>query len=195
MTGDTLLVAGEASTTEASPYESAAAQRMFPKGEQVAPATAPGEVQALRDGDIARKLHPADKLYPADALRELALATNPGGTGADLKQQQTELANVAADLGFDTDDVRTLARLARTNAARPPTADEQQAHRRTALAELRRLHGDEGFDQAVKDAKTLTMRDPRFAAYLDRTGLANHPQVVLRMAELGRSERMRGRIK
>lgn len=168
-----------------------AAERMYPTKVEPKPEAPPSEVAAVRDATgAARMLYPAHKQYGPE-LRALALATNPEGTSKGLAQQQVELANVAADIGFDRNDLANLANFAAANYAKPPTADELRASRLTAVRELRQKYG-EGFDDAYADAKALAQRDPRFSAYLDKTGLGSHPSVMLRLAELGQSARARG---
>ena len=151
------------------------------------------QIAELRKADPAREIYRPEDQY-GTAVRDLALATNPGGNAAELEAQQAALANVMADLGMGRDDVSQLASFARRNTDKPPTKDELAAHQRTAVRTLREQYGA-GFDDALKDAKALAARDPRFAAYLDRTGLGNDPWVFSRMAELGRSARARGQLK
>jgi hypothetical protein len=62
---------------------------------------------------------------------------------------------------------------------------------------LQRLRDRFGSDaeQAAADARRLVARDPRFAEWIEETGLGNHPDVVLMIAERARSERGRGRLR
>jgi hypothetical protein len=155
----------------------------------------PPSVSAVRRAEATeRALHPPHLQY-GPVLRDLALATNPTGSAAGLAQQAREFAQVAADMGMASADLSRLAALARSTTERPPSEAEIAAQRRASVTRLRELHpNDRDFDRAVRDAKAIAQRDHRFAAYLDKTNLADHPEVVVRMAELGRRQRSRGAL-
>lgn len=170
------------------------AEAMYPEAKAYVPEVPNAAVAAVRAADgPARVLYPAAKQYGKPLLRELSLATNPEGSETALAQQAVELAEVAADIGFDRNDLASLAAAAAAFKAKPPTAEEQAAYRRTAVSELRAQYG-KGFTEAMDAASALAQRDPRFKQYLNRTGLANHPWAVLRLAELGLRAKTRGRL-
>ena len=173
------------------------AKALYPEPPPRAVDRAPNSaVAAVRAADPARKMYnPADQLGPnGGAARELALALNPRGTTAQLETAQTQWATVAADIGANRTDVSNWASFAAAFAAKPPTEAETAAFHRTAVKELRETYGPD-FDQALTDARAITARDPRLKAMLDRTGLGNHPSVILRFAELGRAARAKGQLK
>ena len=157
-------------------------------------ATAPNrEVTALRAERAKGLYSDLSSIGPA-VVRELALATNEGGEAAELDRQSVELAAVAADIGMDANDVSQLASFVRQMKGKAPTAGEQEAFHRTAERELRERFGED-VDQVRNDVRRLTQRDPRFAAYVQKTHLGNHPWLVLRMADLARTARARGQLK
>lgn len=168
-----------------------AADRLFAKPEPMKPEAVAPELQALREGP-ARTLYPAEMQYPKDVLQELATATNPGGAPEDLQRQGLEFANIAADLGMGSADLQTLARLAKHNHDNMPTPNALKGMTIAAQRTLREVYGDDGYERAVADA-AVVKRDARFHGYLQRTGLIHHPTLMLRWAELGRAERLKGR--
>lgn len=176
-----------------------AGARMYPQTQARAlePLPAPvAEVQALRAqrtaGDV---LHPASSLYPKDVTRDLALAVTPSSDHDALQRQHVEISALAKDVGMNSDDLGMLAGLVKTAISKPLSAAEIDAQGRQALAELRRVHGDRGISRAQADALALAKRDPRLAGLINKFGLGNHPALVLRMAELGRDQRIAGRLK
>jgi hypothetical protein len=173
----------------------AMAARMYPEPATYEPEAPPNAaVAAMRAADAtARCLYPPTLQFGAE-LRDLALATNSSGTEQGLAQQGVELAEVATDLGMTPSDLSNLATYVRQLQASPPTADAIKDTQRATAARLLEVYGADA-DAAFKDARALAQRDPRFAAYLDKTGLGDHPSLVLRLAELARSQRGRGLLK
>jgi hypothetical protein len=133
----------------------------------------PPDIAALRAADPERRLFSADRAF-AEALPDDAL---PGIDTAEARE-------CAADLGLGADDLRALVQL---NGAEHDTTWRQQAEKALATR---------GFSAAdLEGARQLVRRDPRVHAYLDASGLGNHPAVVQRFVELARSQRARGRLK
>lgn len=169
------------------------AARLYPKAAPPEPEAPPANIAALRTAEGAARILYKPEKQIGTAARELVLATNPAGTEAALQKQTVELANVAVDLGLDQNDLHQFAAFANTYQANPPSAEEKRAGELAAIKDLRRMYGAD-FDTALAAGQALAKRDPRFAAYLDATGLGSHPHVVLRLADLGLSERARGRL-
>lgn len=171
------------------------AAALYPKTGRLVDVAPNAAVQALRD-DPARKMYRDESKFGPNggALRELALATNPGGSRAELESQQRVTAAVMTDIGMGRDDVSQLASFAAQFIAKPPTPEERAASQRTAFKDLRQTYG-EGFDDAVRDAKLMVQRDPRLAVFLDKTALGDHPWVVARITELARAQRAAGKLK
>lgn len=134
------------------------------------------------------------RVVGGNAIDQLVMAVNPAAPNAQLVDQAAQLGPMATDVGFTKKDIETLTGFASQAQVKPPTAEEQRAHQFTALKELRTQYGEQ-FDDALRDAKALVSRDPRLAQFLNTAKLSNHPWVVLRLAELGRTERARGRLK
>ena len=186
----------EAMTTPNHTDTSAAtAATLYPEPQPPPTPTAPNaEVAAVRRADPARGFYSDTSCLGEHSVRELALAVNPAGTAEVLAKQGTELAGVLVDIGMGRDDLARLANLANRFKAKPPTAEETQAFHRTAVQELCAEYGDK-FDQVFSDARRLAQRDPRFAALLNASGLGDHPWLVSRLAELGRTAQARGQLK
>jgi hypothetical protein len=145
-------------------------------------------VQAIRQAEATtRLLYPADRQLNTAALAE---ASNPTAPAAKVEAARIELANCAADLGMDQSDVDTLVALTRTNAGRPMTKQAQQASELKSIQALRERFGNDA-GEAFAQAKALTKRDPRFAAFVNENQIGSDPRLVVRMAELARSSRNR----
>jgi hypothetical protein len=170
---------------------------MYESGPELRPMAPPnGEVAALRANRPASDvLYPAHKQFNQDMLRELALAVTPDSDAKVLEQQKVEIGYLASDMGMRSADVQMLVALVKDAIANPVTAEESAKQGRKAQAELRDRYGDAGYAKAAADAKALAMRDPRFAGLVKRYGLNNHPELVLRLADLGREQRAAGRLK
>ena len=174
----------------------ALAATLYPDAAPPSKATASTpEVAALRSSDPARQFYSDASNLGEHNVRELALAINPTGTVEVVAQRGAELAATMADLGMNGDDVARLARLALQFRTKPPSAVEVDGFHRTAFKELRETYGDKNFDQALSDARGLARRDPRLSALLNSSGMGDHPWLVSRLAELGRTARQRGQLK
>ena len=159
------------------------------------PTASNAEVAAVRAADPARQFYSDVNNLGKHSVRELSLVINPTGTAEAVAQRGAELAGVIADLGLDATDVTRLTSLARQFKAKPPSAEDIDGMHRTAFKELRETYGDKNFDQALSDARGLARRDPRLSALLNSSGMGDHPWLVSRLAELGRSARQRGQLK
>lgn len=169
-------------TTDAMPEPAST-----PKASQpVADPNAPDNIKALRDADQGRKLYGAQGAYsgtlPADVL-----------TGVESTDEGTKSAAVAVwneifyDLGVDVQDVNQFVLLAKQTRANPPDAKTIAEWQTEANRRLKERYGDSA-GKALSAAKGLVFRDPRVAGMLDRTGIGNHPDVVLRFARLAQGQ-------
>ena len=172
-----------------------AARSLYPEPAPPIKATAPThEIAALRAADPARSFYTDTSTIGPHVVREMALAANPLGTDKAREQQAVEFASAAVDLGLTSGDVSQLAAFARGFRSTPPTDEQRAAFQRTAVAEMRDRYGAD-FDQVFADARQLAQRDHRMATYLNNSGLGDHPFLIGRFAELGRSARARGQLK
>jgi hypothetical protein len=133
----------------------------------------PPDVATLRDADGTRKLFSPAKAFAADL---------PDGSlpGIDV----VEAREVAADLGAEPADLRELRTL--VHEVEPEEGWRVQAE--AVMAE----RGVSAADLAA--ARQLVQRDPRLCAWLDLSGMGDHPKVVLRFVELGRRARAAGTL-
>ena len=198
----TTLLADDPTQTTTAPATGVEANEriaaaLYPEPKARASDTAPNAaVAALRAADPSRQVYrDADQFGPnGGTVRELALATNPAGSKSSLETQQVALAGVMTDIGMSREDVSQLASFATAFAIKPPTDHERAGSQRAALRELRDTYG-EGFDDALRDAKLMVLRDPRLAGLLDQTKLGDHPWVIARITELARAQRAAGKLK
>lgn len=137
----------------------------------------PPHIAGLRSADLERRLYGAQSTFQH---------TLPDGAlGPDI--DHAEAREVAMDLGAEDADLQTLASLARE----APTDEQVDAWRAETQQYLQRMHVSAG---DLDLARALVARDPRLAAYLDSTGLGNHPKVVERMISLAKTQAALGRL-
>lgn len=167
--------------------EAELAEAMFGKGTEVAEELPP-EVKALRDSDLERRFFDDRTTYSEvlePALKSMGF--DEPGQAAELKAW----SGVFADAGLETAAAGELLGL--RNEAYPEPAVFEQWGTDAATA-LRAEYGDAA-DRALKDAQLLVKRDPRIGAFLDRTGLGNHPKVALHLAAAARAQIAAGKLK
>lgn len=153
----------------------------------------PAAIAELRKADPARVMYEASGMH-AEIHDDLDTLVSAAVVGEQRKATVAEMQEVVSDLGATHGDVRTFLSAASILASKPPTADEETRMQQQCLQQLRDRFGEEA-DAAAADARRLVARDPRFAEWIEATGLGNHPATVVRIAELARSERSRGRLK
>ncbi|MBI5900845.1 MAG: hypothetical protein HZB40_16690 [Rhodocyclales bacterium] len=148
----------------------------------------PESIAKLRADEPGRTLYAAS--YPSrDAVGAIAEYY------ADLPELQRqsgsrEVAEMALDIGLSDGDVRQWVGFANALRANPLPADQAQA---TAAKRLVEVFGKDAA-QALADARALVARDPRVGPMLERSGLGNHPDVIVHFAQQARRERVRGRL-
>lgn len=169
-----------------SPEQIAAAQ--YDKPEPLAE-DLPPEVKALRDAEPARQVYDDRTQYGAAKIGEALADLGIEGQAADLAHR--EWAGVFADAGLNAEDAAHVVRVALMDE---PDAAEMEAWPTQAEAALRENYGDD-WKSALADARMLVGRDPRLKAYLNRTGLGNHPDVVRIAARQARTLIANGKLK
>lgn len=150
----------------------------------------PPEVKAMRDADPARQVYDDRTHYNAAKIGEALADLGIEGQAAELAHR--EWAGVFADAGLDAQDAGKLVEVAMMDE---PSAEEVEGWRAQAEASLRDAFGEDDWQQALSDARLLVGRDPRLKAYLNRTGLGNHPTVVRVAAQRARAAIAKGTLK
>jgi hypothetical protein len=187
----TLLDAGRL-TTEA-------AATMYPDAPPPVVDTPPNAAVAeVREHDgAARKLYSDTSNLGEALVIDLARSINgnPFATKASLERQSVSLAAVFSDMGADRDDIARFAAKAREYRANPPSAEQLKAMHRQVADSMRAEYGESGFDSAMDDARRFAQRDPRFATFLNASGLGDDPTVIKTLARLAKSAKSAGRFK
>lgn len=168
------------------------AEAMFPSMATRSPADdgAPAAVKAQRE--------PASAFFDAQSMfGGVKFAVPEGATPQQrqaLEEQSRTLRTLAADSGMKSDQAQKLADLIGRYQANPPSAQDQKAFEGQAVDQLKREFGTEAA-QALADASTMSKRDPRLLAMLERANVASHPDAVLLLARLGRAMRNQGKFR
>jgi hypothetical protein len=134
----------------------------------------PDAIRELRAAD------PARRLFGATAFQQ----DLPDGSlpGLDMP----EARQCALDLGVEPADLRELRVL--VNTEDEPDIEAWRVESHAMLKE-------KGFTATDLDAaRQLARRDPRVYAFLDQTGLGDHPKVVERFVHLARRARVAGTL-
>jgi hypothetical protein len=108
-----------------------------------------------------------------------------------LAAARSEIGRMAQDVGATPADLTQWVGFAREAQNATPRQLEDWAD--DAARRLSQIHGAD-FDAALTDAEKLLARDPRAAQLLHDSGLLHRGDVVIRLIELARSERARGRL-
>lgn len=188
------LYGGEPPPAHTPPAESIArteeqiASAMHDKPEP-RPEELPPEVKALRDADPARSLYD-DRTQYTSASIDKALA-ELGIEGPAAKAEHKAWAGVFADAGLTPQDAADMVKVGLIDE---PTPEEAAAWPEQAHAALREIYGDDA-QQALADARLLVGRDPRLKAFLNRSGLGDHPHVVKLAAQRARALIANGTLK
>lgn len=94
-----------------------------------------------------------------------------------------EIGEMAADVGFTTDDVDAFAMTARQLASQPQTPETVAARQGDAIDALNSAFGLRA-KEAFGAARALLARDPRAAAIAAHSGLGNDPAFIVKLAKL-----------
>lgn len=159
----------------------------------------PEHIKAAIPSEIAelRRTSPdarADALYgdtPHDAIAE-AFKGAEGLSDDTRKAVATEFSRMARDLSLDDSDVRYVIQRRQELAAAP--LDRDTGLKQTVELISREFGPDKVVD-AFNGAAALARRDPRVARFIESTGLANDPKLVVILAKRAIAERGRGRLK
>ncbi len=180
----TTPVIDRASSSAASlDNRSTLADRLYPStanaGQAPEQSHPPKAVQALRDGD------PARRLFDAGAM--LADKVPDGSLGENINHD--EARQVLVDLGVDSIEAGQLPQLVRE--AEQADDATRASWRAEAEALVAQLYSPADLDAA----RRLVLRDERVRDWLEATGLGNHPEVVSRFIQMARSARAAGQLK
>ena len=154
----------------------------------------PAAIKALREGDVGRRMY--DTIDPSIA----AAMPNGDEEGAYSPAVKAELSRqfsrMATDMDLDGDDVQAITIAARQIAATPADAAAIAALRvehRSAIDALNNAFGEDA--RAAFDAALLLVkRDPRTAAWLDRSRAGDDPQVIVRICRRALAAKRSGRL-
>jgi hypothetical protein len=168
----------------------AIAERAYAKPVQTeASPTVPESVREMRNADSARRMFSPQGTYAGveieDGLKDLPF-------DEPIKQTvAAELREIFADFGASADDAQQLTAIARRRASSMPADADADAALMGRAVELMTLQYGKDAPAALKDARDFIARDPRIAKILDGSRLGNDPEMVLKIAELARSAKMR----
>lgn len=125
---------------------------------------------------------------------ESAATQRLGLTDEEAKASATEWAGTFHRYGVTGDAAAHLAEIGIAALANGVDEAKALSWRNESRAVLTSEFGATA-DQALEDAKRLVASDPTLAAWLDQTGLGNHPRVVATIAQRARHLRNAGRLK
>ncbi len=125
---------------------------------------------------------------------ESAATQRLGLTDQEAKASATEWAGTFAKYSVSADDAAHLAEIGIAALANGVDDAKALTWRNESRAVLTSEFGASA-DQALDDARRLVASDPTLAAWLDHTGLGNHPKVVATIAQRARHLRNAGRLK
>lgn len=125
---------------------------------------------------------------------ESAATERLGLTDQEAKASATEWASTFNKYGVTSDDAAHLAEVGIAALVHGVDDDKALAWRNQSQAVLTSEFGATA-GEALEDAKRLVAADPALAAWLDQTGLGNHPKVVATIAKQARQLRNSGRLK
>lgn len=167
------------------------AERLFPSLRPDAPPenpTVPDHIRELRGEDAARRMFSPQHLLK-DALPDDTFV-NPDGT--PNVAAVAEFREIATDLSLGGTEAKALATLLRKTTD-PPTDEQRQDWRAQSMKLLTERYGAQA--RGVLDlAQKLVERDARVSEIITKSGLGNHPQVVLPLVEAALREATKGRL-
>jgi hypothetical protein len=144
----------------------------------------PENVAKLREG----------RMFDPDATYRHELKFDHAGLPPEqLSAVTTELRNIVADIGFGVPDIRAFMDVARGFDKSWPTDGQFYVMEREGLEAVRKQYGSDA-SATLKLVDKLVDRDPRVRPFLEATGLASHPSVLLALAARAHEERKRGRL-
>lgn len=154
--------------------------------------TTPGElpdaIRELRDAPL-RRLYTAEKTYSGIPLESAMESSTAAPEVKAMVARETR--EWLADFGASTDDAQQIIDAASRFSAEPMTPERDAANTNDAIGALNREFGTDA-TSALKAAQQMVLRDPRLARALDESRLGNCPALVVKLAYLARSAKMRG---
>ena len=177
-----------------SPQQQQESERAAAMFETMRPTEAPAEdlpeaVEEHRASDEARRMYPDDSLYFTDELK-------PHDDSPEQAAEVLAWKGIARDVGASSQQVTELRDVLGKELANGLPSEEVRAQwANDASEQLRRQYGEQGAQEALADANKLIARDPRLAAWLEKSGLGNHPAYVKAAVELARQQRAQGKLK
>lgn len=176
-----------------TPEELAAA--LYPE-KPIAEVEVPEHIQELRKADPLRAMYTPEKHF-GDVINERVMFPEVEGAPQIAPEVRAavvrEMANIAADVGMTNADVRTFTTIGAMCKEAPTPEQRAQWHAQT-IDQLKRTYGRDAA-QALQDAQTIAMRDPRLVKMLEAKGMGDHPDAVMVFARLGRQARLAGKLK
>lgn len=156
----------------------------------------PDNIRAERAADPARSLYDQAAQF-RETIDHSVLFSNPAVAAQFEPEVQRavvkELANMAADVGMNNSDVRTL-RGVLGQVKEDPSEETRVQWREQAVQRLNETYGMQA-KQAMADAVQFVKADPRRVQILGINGAGDHPDAVLLFARLARQARMQGKLK
>lgn len=156
----------------------------------------PDNIRAERAADPARSLYDQAAQF-RETIDHSALFSNPAVAAQFEPEMQhavvKELANMAADVGMNNSDVRTL-RGVFGQVKETPSEETRLQWRELAVQRLNETYGMQA-KQAMADAVQFVKADPRRVQMLGINGAGDHPDAVLLFARLARQARGQGKLK
>lgn len=138
----------------------------------------PTEIQAERAANVTE----AETVFPdhVDPAVQRWVDGTPGLGRAERKAIGAEWSRIAVrDIGLTSDDVAAMVAAAK-GAQGISSGSAQQG---TATALLAAFQTPERAQAAFAAAQKLVQRDPRVVRLLEQTGLGNHPETIVRIAQ------------
>lgn len=184
--------------TGASRIEAERLRNLYPNSahsDTAAPAEVevPEGVRELR-ADPARRMFSAKSMYGDSVKFDEVPLDATAEERAAIEQSNNEALEILADYEFSGAEANQVIDLFRQAAVNPPSDEQRAAWRADAEQQLRRAYGSDA-SHTLALAKQLVARDPRARALLEATGLGDHPDVVMKITRVARSQKASGKLK
>lgn len=135
-----------------------------------------------------------DKVYHAVQAEIVSAGVERLGVDkAEAQASSQAWAEVFRDADVNTTEASTLVQVA-VSALANGVDDDTVGQWAIDAKNLIRTEFGATSALALKDARAYVAQHPKLAAYLDQTGLGNHPRVVLAAARKGRALRAAGKL-
>jgi hypothetical protein len=173
------------------------AEPKTPQAQPGDPLFVPSHIKAARDA--LRKSDPAASMFgnstPDLDITDLLTDDNPSANTDQLVAMSKEVSTVlTGDLGLGVLEAKEGMNLMRQVNREPPTAQKRGEWAREGEARLQAKYGAD-WREVANWARRVATHDPRVAASLNRHGLGDHPDVIMKFAELGVRARSQGKLR